>query len=63
MYKLSRREAEILHLIAQGFTSKEVAKLTGLDYRSVQTYVLRIRKKLVAKNVVHAIYKYFIKSM
>jgi two-component system nitrate/nitrite response regulator NarL len=48
---LSERELEVLRLIAQGNTSKEVAARLGLSARTVETYRVRIKRKLKARNV------------
>jgi len=56
MKRLSLREKEIIRYTANGYTAKEVAKLTGLQYRTIEAYVTTIRKKLAAKNIAHAVY-------
>ena len=53
---LSPRESEIIHYTANGYTAKEIAKLIGLQYRTIEVYVGKIRKKLAAKNIAHAVY-------
>lgn len=49
---LSRREQEVVRLVADGLTSKEIAKALKLHPRSVETHRYRIMKKLELKNVV-----------
>ncbi|HKW26488.1 MAG TPA: response regulator transcription factor [Terriglobales bacterium] len=44
--RLSRREAQVLRAIAQGFTGREIAKQYGLSEKTVQTYRARIYEKL-----------------
>jgi DNA-binding NarL/FixJ family response regulator len=56
MRNLSFREVQVINYTAQGCTAKEVARLTGLEPRTVEIYVSNIRKKLQAKNIAHAIY-------
>jgi DNA-binding NarL/FixJ family response regulator len=56
MKQLSVKEVEIMKYIAVGHTAKEVAKEVGLEYRTVETYVARIKKKLGAKNITNAVY-------
>lgn len=56
MQKLTRREIEIITYTAKGHTSKEIAKLIGLQFRTVQAYLANIRKKLRAKNIANAVY-------
>jgi DNA-binding NarL/FixJ family response regulator len=56
MRNLSFREVQVINYTAKGCTAKEVARLTGLEPRTVETYVSNIRKKLQAKNIAHAVY-------
>jgi DNA-binding NarL/FixJ family response regulator len=43
---LSPREAEVLRLIAQGFSNKEIARRIDLSVKSVETYKARAAEKL-----------------
>ncbi|HEY6077858.1 MAG TPA: response regulator transcription factor [Polyangiaceae bacterium] len=43
---LSEREAEVVRLTAQGFTSKEMAQALGLSPRTLETYKARAMSKL-----------------
>jgi len=43
---LSRREKEVLRLIAQGYSNKEVAAQLGISVRTVETYKVRLMEKL-----------------
>lgn len=43
---LSKRENEILVLLAQGYLYKEIADITGISLRTVNTYIRRIYEKL-----------------
>lgn len=56
MKQLSYRETEIVMHTASGYTAKEIAKLTGLEHRTIEAYMTNIRKKLGAKNSAHVIY-------
>jgi two-component system, NarL family, nitrate/nitrite response regulator NarL len=47
---LSQREREVLHSIASGKTSKEIAASLDLSVRTVETYRVRIKRKLNARN-------------
>lgn len=47
---LSSRERQVLRLIADGKTSKEVAGLIGTSPKTVETYRARIMRKLHAKS-------------
>jgi DNA-binding NarL/FixJ family response regulator len=44
--ELSRRERQVLKMFAQGHTLKEIAEFLGLGRRSIETYQLRVRRKL-----------------
>jgi two-component system, NarL family, response regulator NreC len=48
---LSHRETEVLQLIDQGKTTKEVAQQLKLSARTVETYRVRLKRKLRARNV------------
>ncbi len=50
MPKLTPRENEICNLIKSGLSSKEIAGLLNISYRSVETYRNYIRKKLGITN-------------
>jgi DNA-binding CsgD family transcriptional regulator len=56
MKMLSGREVQIIKHTARGFTAKEIAKMIGLEPRTVEIYVGNIRKKLVARNTAHAVF-------
>ena len=44
--ELSEREAEVLRLIAQGFTNKEISAQLGVSVKTVETYKARSMEKL-----------------
>ena len=48
--RLTPRENEICNMIRTGLSSKEIAKMLNLSYRSVETYRNHIRKKLGITN-------------
>lgn len=54
MRHLSRREAEILQLVAQGIGNKEIARRLDLGEKTVRNYVSRIYRKLSVRNRVEA---------
>jgi DNA-binding CsgD family transcriptional regulator len=56
MKMLSGREVQIISHTARGYTAKEIAKLFGLEHRTIEIYVGNIRKKLHAKNIAHAVF-------
>ncbi|HTL58515.1 MAG TPA: response regulator transcription factor [Candidatus Limnocylindrales bacterium] len=47
---LSQRETDVLRSIAEGNTSKEIAANLKLSVRTVETYRIRIKRKLNARN-------------
>ncbi|MEI8129569.1 MAG: helix-turn-helix transcriptional regulator [bacterium] len=61
--KLSRRETEIIVLIASGLPDKEIAQSLKISIRTVQTNVTRICLKLGARNRPHAVTKVFLKAL
>ncbi len=52
---LSRRDQDVIRLVVDGLTSKEIAKELKLHPRSIETHRYRIMKKLELKNVVDLI--------
>ena len=56
MKTLSGREVEIIRQTARGYTAKQIAKMIGLEHRTIEVYVGNIRKKLQAKNIAHAVF-------
>jgi DNA-binding CsgD family transcriptional regulator len=49
--RLSTRERQVLKLVAQGHTSREIAHIVGVKQTSVYTYRSRIMSKLESRNV------------
>jgi DNA-binding NarL/FixJ family response regulator len=47
---LTTQEQRVLHLLAQGYTSKQMAVVLNIGRRTVETHVGKIYKKLGAKN-------------
>ena len=54
---LTRREMEIISLIADGLSSKEIAKQLSISMKTVETHRARIIKKLNVRNVAELIKK------
>ncbi len=52
---LTPRETEVLHLVAQGNSSKEVAITLSLSFRTVEHQIASAKRKLGARNVAHAV--------
>lgn len=56
---LTKREAEILGLLAQGFASKEIADRLGISYETVCGHLGNIYQKLHVHSRTEAVIKYF----
>ena len=56
---LSPRETEVIVLIAEGLTDKEIAARLGITPRTVIEHLVNIRAKLGASNRAAAVYLYF----
>ena len=54
-WALSRRESEVIILIAEGYQSKEIAKRLGLTHSTVKSYVNNIFQKLGARSRAEAV--------
>ena len=52
---LTRSEAEIIGLIAQGYNNPEIAEIIRIRYQSVKNHVYNLKKKLKAKNTAQAL--------
>jgi DNA-binding NarL/FixJ family response regulator len=55
---LSRREKEVLNLLASGYIYKEIADQLGIGSETVKTYVKSICKKLHVRNRLEAVARY-----
>lgn len=60
---LSKRETEVIILIAHGFSDKEISQKLHISSRTIQTHVTRTCLKLQARNRVHAVTKVLLKSI
>lgn len=47
---LSKRESEVLQLLAEGLTTKEIAQHIGITFHTAATYRKRLREKTKVKN-------------
>lgn len=56
-FLLTRREFQILELVAQGFSAKEVAQSIAIAPRTVEGHIDTIRLKLHARNRAHMVAK------
>lgn len=52
--KLTRRQQEVLALVAEGWTNEDIAKQLCLVVATVETHLRHIRRRLEAKNRTHA---------
>ncbi len=52
---LSPRELEVLHLMADGVATREIARQLGISYATVRTHVRSISHKLGARSMVNAV--------
>jgi len=48
--KLSKKEAQVLKLLAKGMTDKEISEKMGVSLSTIRTYCRRIYTKLMVKN-------------
>lgn len=55
--ELSSRQREVMDLVVQGFSSKEIAGQLGISPRTVETYRLWIMEKMDAKNLADLVRK------
>lgn len=58
--RLSKREAEVLHLAAHGMLNKEIGDKLHISIRTVHAHVENARIKLGARNRIHAVFLFFI---
>ena len=53
---LSHREREVLGLVAEGKSNKEISSVLGIGVRTVETYRSRLMLKLQATSIVHLVH-------
>jgi DNA-binding NarL/FixJ family response regulator len=56
--ELSKRETEVLELVAQGYANKEVADALGLSFETVRSYLKNIYSKLHVRSRTEAAMKF-----
>lgn len=54
-YSLSKREGEILHLLAKGKSNGDISTVLNISERTVKFHINSIMKKLNAHNRTHAV--------
>ena len=52
---VTKREREIIHLMAEGFSTKEVAKTLHISFHTVESHRKNLLIKMKAKNMVHLV--------
>jgi len=52
---LTERQEDILFLLSEGSSSKEIARRLGVSYRTVEHQIEAIKRRLGARNVTHAV--------
>jgi DNA-binding CsgD family transcriptional regulator len=53
--QLSRREGEVVALLAEGLTNAEIARALGCSSNTVEAHKYRLYAKLGARNAAHAV--------
>jgi DNA-binding NarL/FixJ family response regulator len=53
--KLANREREVVRLLAEGNSNKEIASLMGITAKTVETYRTRIMSKLDIHSIAHLV--------
>jgi DNA-binding NarL/FixJ family response regulator len=61
--KLTLREAEVIHLVAEGLTDKEIGVKLSISPKTVSEHVENVRGKLGATNRASAVYVFFVKML
>ncbi len=59
---ISPKELNVLTLVAQGYSDKEIGVKLRISERTVQTHITRIIMKLKAKNRVNAAVLFFVNN-
>jgi DNA-binding CsgD family transcriptional regulator len=55
--QVTKREREIIHLMAEGFSTKEVAQELHISFHTVESHRKNLLMKLKARNMVHLVAK------
>ena len=55
--QVTKREREIIHLMAEGFSTKEVAQELHISFHAVESHRKNLLLKLKARNMVHMVAK------
>lgn len=52
---LAARETQVLSLLAQGLSERDIGARLGIGQRTVQTYIVRVKEKLGTRSRLHAV--------
>lgn len=52
---LTQRETEIVKLVSEGNSYKQIVRIIGLSLPTIKVYIRAVKTKLGAKNTAHAI--------
>ncbi len=52
---MTRSEAEVIALVAQGYNNQEIADILRIKYQSVKNHIYSLTKKLKAKSTAQAL--------
>jgi DNA-binding CsgD family transcriptional regulator len=53
--ELARRQGQVLSLLSQGFTTKQIVGRLGLHPRTVGLHIRRLKERFHAENIPHLI--------
>lgn len=54
--RLTRREREVMELVVEGLSSKEIAARLGVSFKTVESHRAKVMRKMQAKSVPHLIH-------
>jgi DNA-binding NarL/FixJ family response regulator len=55
--ELTAREKEVVHFLAQGFSSRQIAQQLGISFHTVETYRKNLLSKFKSKTTVEMVLK------
>jgi DNA-binding CsgD family transcriptional regulator len=58
--ELTKREKEVLKLISEGLTAKEIGKQLGISKRTIEAHTANMLEKTEAKNKAHLVAMWFL---